>query len=60
MYLDNVIDPFLSGIWEVKKVKFKIQALRLTSMYPFPSPYSDHKLNEILYKYSSVMHRHGT
>lgn len=35
-------------------------ALRLTSMYPFPSPYSDHKLNEILYKYSSVMHRHGT
>jgi len=34
-------------------------ALRLTSMYPFPAPYSDTALNDILYKYSHVKHRNG-
>ena len=52
--------PWVSFSSRSVNLKIFIQALRLTSMYPFPSPYSDHKLNEILYRYSSVMHRHGT
>merc|ERR1712113_130014 len=34
-------------------------ALRWTSMYPFPQPYSDYNLNQILYKYRTVNQNYG-